>query len=99
VQQLTGQLAVAMKQLGAEKESKNIEAKQKQIDEYKAVTERLKLILPLMPEIAQAQMGREMMMAEHTTTLDMLQKSHEAELLHMAPQPPEPANGGEAEAA
>jgi hypothetical protein len=91
IEQMTGMLAQSAQALAEEKKRTDLEAKQKQIDEYRAETDRLKLLLPLMPEVEQRRLVSEMVLAEHKTTMDMLSDSHQAELAHMAP-PPEPAN-------
>lgn len=94
IEQMSGLLAQSAQALADEKrkgtdQSKKLEleAKQKAIDEFRATTDRLALLLPLMPQAEQARIASEMQLAEHASTLKMLESSHEAELAHMAPAP------------
>jgi portal protein len=75
--------------------SKNLtHQEQKAIDTYKAVTDRLKILLPLVTSPAeQAQMAHEIMMAEHSSDLAMLQASHSSVMnILQANAMPQPQN-------
>lgn len=72
VQKLSQELSKAKSQLQVHQEQKGIDA-------YKAVTERMKVILPLVTSPAdQARMAHEIMMAEHQTSLGIVADTHSA---------------------
>jgi hypothetical protein len=102
IQKLSQELAKA-------KLDKSIDQQQKEIDVYKAVTDRLAVTLPLITSPAEkANMAHEILMAEHASTTDMLGTTHQAILQSLASEQdhgqnmeaqaaqPEPANEGAA---
>jgi len=63
---------------------RTIEQQQKEIDVYKAVTERMKIILPLTTsEADRAKMIHDLVMAEHENNLTVLSDTHNAMLSSM----------------
>ncbi len=69
------------------KADKSIEEQQKDIDRYKAITERMKVLLPLDPSPKDhVQMVHEMNMASHENNLGMMQNEHQAMLDSMQSQ-------------
>lgn len=96
IEQMQGLLAQSAQALADEKRKAmdqsgklELEAKQKEIDEYRAVTDRLKLLMDhgLVDEVESKRLTSEMKLAEHASTLKMFEESHTAELAHMAPEP------------
>lgn len=96
-------------ELAKAKLDKSIDQQQKEIDVYKAITDRLAITLPLMTSpAAKAQMAHEILMAEHASTVDMLGTTHQAILQSLASEQdhgqameqqaaqPQPANEGAA---
>ena len=70
----------------------NVHQEQKGIDAYKAVTERMRVLLPLdVSPKDKADMLHEMMMAEHQTNLGLLGDAHKSMLslieAHNQPEP------------
>lgn len=60
---------------------RQIEEQQKEIDRYKAITERMKVLLPLIPnEDAQRQLTHDMIAAEQANNHEMLMATHNAML-------------------
>jgi len=60
---------------------RSIEEQQKDIDRYKAITDRMKVLLPMETSPAAAQqMLQDMRMAEHQSSLGMLAREHSAML-------------------
>jgi len=60
---------------------RNIEQQQKDIDVYKAITERLKVVMPLIPsEAERTKMVHDLILAEHQNNLDILSDTHNAML-------------------
>jgi len=91
VGKLTGMLAESQNLLGEEKKRTDLEKKQKEIDEYRAVTDRLKLIMPMMSGEEDEKMKREMVKATHTSWLNMVEAEHgSAVQVDQAEQMPEP---------
>lgn len=87
--------------LTAEKSKTLVHQEQKDIDSYKAITERLKILLPLVTSPAeQAKMAHDIMMAEHNSDQAMLQATHSSLLgilqAQSMPQP-EPDEAASAE--
>lgn len=83
-----------------EKSNNLVHQEQKDIDVFKAVTERLKILLPLVPDpAAQQKMAHDIVMAEHNSNLAMLQASHSSVLNILSAQAmPQPENDtGEAD--
>lgn len=83
--------------LSAAKSQVNVHQEQKGIDAYKAVTERMKVLLPLnVSEKDKADMIHEMMMAEHQASLALMTAEHGSILsimeAHNQPEPPAPAS-------
>lgn len=79
-----------------------VHQEQKSIDVYKAVTDRLKILLPLITSPAdQAKMAHEVMMAEHGSDMAMLQATHSSvlQLLAQQAQPQEGDEGDQQQAA
>ncbi len=69
------------------KADKSIEEQQKDIDRYKAITERMKVLLPLdVSEADRARMIHELNQAEQANTHSMMQKEHESMLAGMQSQ-------------
>ncbi len=69
------------------KADKSIEEQQKDIDRYKAITERMKILLPLETSPAEReQMIHDMNMAGHENSLGMMQSEHQAMLDSLASQ-------------
>ena len=67
--------------LTTEKSRVLVHQEQKDIDSYKAITERLKILLPLVTSPAdQARMAHDMMMAEHNSELGMTEAAHSSVL-------------------
>ncbi len=67
------------------KADKSIEEQQKDIDRYKAITDRMKVLLPLEPNIKDVhQQVHEMNMAAHQNDLSMMANEHKAMLDSMA---------------
>lgn len=95
VQKMTAMLGESQNALAEEKKKTDLEAKQKQIDEYRAVTDRLKLILPMMNGDEDEKMKRDMILATHASWLKMQEAEHGAAVAQTMP-PPEPANEAEA---
>ncbi len=86
--------------LSAEKSKTLVHQEQKDIDVYKAISERLKILLPLVTSPAdQARMAHEIMMAEHSSDMAMLQASHSSVLgilqANAMPQQDNGADGSE----
>ena len=69
------------------KADKSIEEQQKDIDRYKAITDRMKILLPLEPSIKDVhQQVHEMNLASQANTHSMMQSEHDAMLAGMASQ-------------
>ncbi len=69
------------------KADKSIEEQQKDIDRYKAITDRMKVLLPLEPSIKDVhQQVHEMNLAAQANTHSMMQNEHQAMLDQMAAQ-------------
>ncbi len=67
------------------KADKSIEEQQKDIDRYRAITDRMKVLLPLEPNIKDVhQQVHEMNMAAHQNDLSMMANEHKAMLDSMA---------------
>jgi hypothetical protein len=72
-----------------------VHQEQKSIDVYKAVTDRLKILLPLITSPSdQAKMAHEIMMAEHGSDMAMLQATHSS-ILQLLAQQAQPQEGDE----
>lgn len=80
--------------LTAEKSKVLVHQEQKDIDSYKAITERLKILLPLVTSPAdQARMAHDMMMAEHASDMNMNEAAHSSVLgILQAQAMPQPDN-------
>lgn len=77
IQSLQDLLRKQSETLTTEKSRNLVHQEQKDIDVYKAVTERMKIILPLVTSPAdQARMAHDMMMQEHQTDLSMMTAAH-----------------------
>lgn len=87
--------------LTTEKSKVLVHQEQKSIDVYRAITDRLKLLLPLATSPAdQARMAHEIMMSEHASDMGMLQASHSSVLDMLSAQAaPQPDAGQDADAA
>lgn len=85
--------------LTAEKSKQLVHQEQKDIDVYKAITERLKVLLPLVTSPAdQTKMAHEIMLAEQVSDHGLLQTAHSAvmNIMEAQNQPaPEPAQAAE----
>jgi hypothetical protein len=72
-----------------------VHQEQKSIDVYKAVTDRLKILLPLITSPSdQAKMAHEIMMAEHGSDMAMLEATHSS-ILQLLAQQAQPQEGDE----
>jgi hypothetical protein len=78
--QAMGELNAKISQeLAKIKIDRGIEQQQKEIDVYKALTERMKIILPLIPsEADRHKMVHDLILAEHQNNLSILSDSHNA---------------------
>jgi len=78
--QAMGELNAKLSQeLAKIKIDRGIEQQQKEIDVYKALTERMKIILPLIPsEADRHKMVHDLILAEHQNNLSILSDSHNA---------------------
>jgi portal protein len=81
--------------LTAERSKVLVHQEQKDIDIYRAITDRLKILLPLVTSPAdQARMAHDMMMAEHASDMNMNEASHASVLgiLQAQAMPQQPDN-------
>ena len=84
VQGLSELNAKLSQELSKLKIDRSIEQQQKEIDVYKALTERLKILLPLIPsEADRVKMVHDLVMAEHQNNLDMMGDTHSAMMASM----------------
>lgn len=94
--QAQGQLLQKMSEALSEAKSQvRVHQEQKGIDAYKAVTERMKVLLPMETSPADRdRMAHELMAAEHSTNMGLLADSHSSMLslmeAHNQPQEPQP---------
>lgn len=79
MQQMGGTLQKAIEELAKERGKHDVEWEQKRIDNYKAVTDRMELLMGQMTSPNEkAQMAHEMFMQEHATAMESLKASHQA---------------------
>jgi len=89
IQNLQGLLAKALKEVGDHQVKNKAELEQKQIDWYKAVTDRAKLLLGTITTPAERDaMAHAMFMQEHATAMEAIKATHAASLEPDEPEEP-----------